>query len=164
MTTIEALEKLLPAYMRYYNITRDVEPPFAAVGEFHWLGEKYFLVRQATIWDIESHEYVYFVTEDALDETRLQTLIEAAWNDAMPRVKPSGSHRNSDVTLVLITPQLDKTVRKAIQRASKSVSYKHGLQGWSNLRIGAIELSDGRITCNRRGTDLKKLFGNIFRM
>lgn len=164
MTMDEALEKLLPAYMRYYNVTREAEAPFAATAEFHSHGEQYFLIRQAKMWDMDSHEYVYFVTEDAPDEARLQTLIEAAWNDAMPRVKPSGSHRNSDVTLVLLTKHLDDAVRKSIRRTHRSVGYQHGLQGWSNLRIGAIELLDGRITCNRHGSDLKKLFGNIFRM
>lgn len=163
MTLDEALEKLLPAYMRYYDVVRDAVSPFAATAEFHSHGEKYILIRQAKLWDMDSHEYVYFATEDTLDETRLQTLIEAAWGDAMPRVEPSSIHRNSDVTLVLITPKLDDTVRKAIRRANRSVSYRHGFQGWSNLRIGAIELLDGRITCNRHGDDLKKLFGNIFK-
>ena len=164
MTTIEALEKMLPAYMRYYNVTREVEAPFVATAEFHSHGEQYFLIRQAKMWDMDSHEYVYFATEDTLDEARLQTLIEAAWNDAMPHVEPSGSHRNSDVTLVLLTQYLNDAARKSIRRTRRSVGYLHGLQGWSNLRIGAIELSDGRITCNRHGSDLKKLFGNIFRM
>lgn len=164
MTTAEALEKMLPSYMKYYNVERDVAAPFAATAEFHTHGEKYMLIRAAKMWEMDSNEYVYFATEDALSSERLQEFIDAAWNDAMPRVEPSGSHRNSDVTLVLLTSQFDDAVRKTIRRTNRSVSYKHGLQGWSNLRIGAIELSTGRITCNRHGDDLKKLFGNIFRM
>ncbi|MBS1402886.1 MAG: hypothetical protein HPZ79_07875 [Oscillospiraceae bacterium] len=164
MTPNEALEKLLPAYTRYYDVSHDAVPPFSATAEFHSHGEKYILIRQAKMWDMDSHEYVYFVTEDAVSESRLQTLIETAWKDAMPRVKPSGSHRNSDVTLILLTPELDDAARKAIRRTHRSVGYQHGFQGWSNLRIGAIELLDGRITCNRHGSDLKKLFRNIFRI
>ncbi len=162
MTPTEALEKVLPAYERYYNVARSAPAPFAATAEFHSHGEKYLLIRQAKIWDMDSHEYVYFAARDALDETALRTLIEAAWDDAMPRVEPSGSHRNSDVTLVLLLPELDAAARTAIRRTHRSLGYQHGLQGWSNLRIGAIELSDGRITTNRHGKDLKKLLSNIF--
>ena len=164
MTPNEALEKLLPAYTRYYDVSYDAAPPFSATAEFHSHGEKYILVRKAKLWDMDSHEYVYFAARDALSEPELQALVDAAWGDAIPRVEPSSIHRNSDVTLVLLTPQMDDAVRKAVRRTNKSVSYQHGFQGWSNLRIGAIELSDGRITCNRHGTELKKLFRNIFRM
>ena len=119
MTPTEALEKVLPAYERYYNVARSAPAPFAATAEFHSHGEKYLLIRQAKIWDMDSHEYVYFAARDA-------------------------------------------AARTAIRRTHRSLGYQHGLQGWSNLRIGAIELSDGRITTNRHGKDLKKLLSNIF--
>ena len=65
MTPTEALEKVLPAYERYYNVARSAPAPFAATAEFHSHGEKYLLIRQAKIWDMDSHEYVYFAARDA---------------------------------------------------------------------------------------------------
>ena len=101
MTPNEALEKLLPAYTRYYDVSYDAAPPFSATAEFHSHGEKYILVRKAKLWDMDSHEYVYFAARDALNEPELQALVDAAWGDAIPRVEPSRIHRDSDVRRVL---------------------------------------------------------------
>ncbi|MBQ9721319.1 MAG: hypothetical protein IJV64_11590 [Oscillospiraceae bacterium] len=161
ITPGEALGQLLPSYRRYYDVSEAPHGSFAATARFYTRGEQYFLIRSAKMWEMESNEYVYFLTADALTTEQLQQRIEEAWSDTMPQVRPSESHRNSDVTLVVLVPQLDAQTRKALRHFHRSVGYRHGLHGWSNLRLGAIELSDGRITTNRHGADLKKLLGNI---
>ena len=161
ITPQEALEQLLPSYERYYDVTRERRGSFAATARFYTKGEQYFLIKSAKMWELESNEFVYFLPTDHLTEDQLAERIEEAWNDAMPQVRPSESHRNSDVTLVVLTPELEKNVRKALRRFHRSVGYRHGMHGWSNLRLGAIELSDGKISTNRHGADLKKLLCNI---
>lgn len=161
ITPQEALEQLLPSYERYYDVTRERRGSFAATARFYTRGEQYFLIKSAKMWELESNEFVYFLPTDHLTEDQLAERIEEAWNDAMPQVHPSESHRNSDVTLVVLTPELGKNVRKALRRFHRSVGYRHGMHGWSNFRLGAIELSDGKISTNRHGADLKKLLRNI---
>lgn len=161
ITPQEALEQLLPSYERYYDVTRERRGSFAATARFYTRGEQYFLIKSAKMWELESNEFVYFLPTDHLTEDQLAERIEEAWNDAMPQVHPSESHRNSDVTLVVLTPELGKNVRKALRRFHRSVGYRHGMHGWSNFRLGAIELSDGKISTNRHGADLKKLLSNI---
>ena len=161
ITPQEALEQLLPSYERYYDVTRERRGSFAATARFYTRGEQYFLIKSAKMWELESNEFVYFLPTDHLTEDQLAERIEEAWNDAMPQVHPSESHRNSDVTLVVRTPELGKNVRKALRRFHRSVGYRHGMHGWSNFRLGAIELSDGKISTNRHGADLKKLLSNI---
>ena len=161
MTPQEALEKLLPAYSRYYDLVAEPPAPFGAAAEFHSHGESYVLVKSAKLWEMDSNEYVYFAAEDAMDAATLQARIEQAWEMTMPRVIPTDHHRNSDVTVIFLTSALDDEARRLVQHTNRSEGYKHGLQGWSNLRLGAIELSTGRTTCNRHGRDLKKLLSNI---
>ena len=161
ITPQEALEQLLPSYERYYDVTRERRGSFAATARFYTRGEQYFLIKSAKMWELESNEFVYFLPTDHLTEDQLAERIEEAWNDAMPQVHPSESHRNSDVTLVVLTPELGKNARKALRRFHRSVGYRHGMHGWSNFRLGAIELSDGKISTNRHGADLKKLLSNI---
>lgn len=161
MTPLEALECLLPSYTNYYDRNPDPPAPFQAAAEFHSHGESYILVKAAKLWEMDSNEYVYFSAEDSLPAEAVRLRIEAAWSDAMPQITPSDNHRNSDVTVIFLTTALDDEGRKLVRRTVRSQGYKHGLQGWSNLRIGAIELSTGRITCNRHGRDLKKLLSNI---
>ena len=161
ITPQEALEQLLPSYERYYDVRPEAHGSFAATARFYTKGEQFFLIKSAKMWEMESNEFVYFLPAETLTEEQLTARIEEAWNDAMPQVHPSESHRNSDVTLVVLTPQLDKSVRRALRHFHRSVGYRHGLHGWSNLRLGAIELSDGKISTNRHGADLKKLLRNI---
>ena len=162
MTPQEALERLLPSYHRYYDIVSDPPAPFAAAAEFHSHGESYLLIKSAKLWEMDSNEYVYIAAENALNAETLSERIETAWALTMPRVEPTENHRNSDVTVIFLTPSLEKDARRLVRRTVRSRGYQHGLRGWSNLRLGAIELSNGRITCNRHGRDLKKLLSNIF--
>lgn len=161
ITPTAALEQLLPSYQRYYDVSPEPKGSFAATAKFYTHGEQYFLIRSAKMWEMESNEFVYFLTTDALTEAQLAASVEEAWEDAMPQVQPGPSHRNSDVTVVILTPQLPAETRKALKRFHRSKGYQHGMHGWSNLRLGAIELSDGKISTNRHGADLKKLLRNI---
>lgn len=160
-TPTEALDRLLLAYQRYYDVSPEPKGSFAATARFYTHGEQYFLIRSAKMWEMESNEYVYFLTADTLTEEQLTARIEEAWEDAIPQVQPGPSHRNSDVTVVILVPQLTAQTRKALKHFHRSVGYHHGMHGWSNLRLGAIELSDGKISTNRHGADLKKLLRNI---
>ena len=67
------------------------------------------------------------------------------------------------MTVIFLTDLLPEDARKLVRHTNRSKGYKHGMQGWSNLRLGAIELSTGRIACNRHGRDLKKLLSNIMK-
>lgn len=159
----EALEKVLISYTRYYDILREGQEPFSAAAQFHSHGESYILVKKAKVWDMDSHEYVYFYAADSLDAETLCELEKLAWERTLPQVKPSSIHRNSDAILIILVPELDDELRKCIRRMKHSVSYKSGFNGWSDFQACAYELSTGTTTSNRRGRDLRKLLGNIFR-
>lgn len=161
ITPNEALEQLLPSYQRYYDVSRSQHGSFAATARFYSRGEQYLLIRAAKMWEMESSEFVYFLTADTLSAEQLNACIQEAWDDAMPQVQPGSTHRNSDVTVVILTRELSRDARKTLKRFHRSVSYRHGMHGWSNLRLGAIELSDGTVSTNRHGADLKKLLRNI---
>lgn len=161
MTPLEALERLLPSYTQYYDRNPEPPAPFAAAAEFHSHGESYLLVKAAKLWEMDSNEYVYIAAEDRISADTLSQRIETAWDHAMPQIHPTENHRNSDVTVIFLATSLEDAARKRLRRTVRSQGYKHGLQGWSNLRLGAIELSSGRVTCNRHGRALKKLLRNI---
>ena len=154
---------MLQSYTRYYDQNPAPPAPFAAAAEFHSHGESYVLVKSAKLWEMDSNEFVYFSTEEGLTAEAFSERVEAAWAHAMPQIHPNEHHRNSDVTVLFLTDSLDDETRRLLRRTARSQGYKHGLQGWSNLRLGAIELSTGRITTNRHGADLKKLLRNIFK-
>lgn len=162
MNLQEALDKLLPSFRRYYNIEKEnVEAPFAAEAVFQSHNEQYFLIKSARISEANSNEFIYFYTTDSLDAEKLSELDRCAWERGIGHVQPNYYHRNTDVALIVIAEKIDEEARKLVRKLKHSKSYQFGLQGYSNYRLIALELSTGRVTYNRQGQSLKKLVSNI---
>ncbi len=162
MTLDEALERLTQSYTRYYDVVRENTAPFSAKAEFHAHGESYLLIKEAKMWEMDSNEYVYFYAASEPDSETVKSLVETAWDESIAKVTPGKNHRNSDVTFLLLADTLPADTKKIIKHTHRSKGYAHGLQGWSNLKLGAFELSTGKPATNRHGADLKKLLQNIF--
>lgn len=162
MNAAEVLEKVVKSYMVYYDVKyEDVTPPFAAEAEFHSHDTKFFLVRSATLGESESNEYVYFAAVEKLDMNTLKKLDEAAWNAGMARIKPHKDHKNSDITLIITADHITNEAFSAVKRLKRYKSYQFTTQGWTHYHLIAQESSSGRLTYNRQGQDLKKLFRNM---
>lgn len=164
MGTTDILEKVLKAYEAYYNVDRDTpKAPFVAEASFHSHDEQFFLVRSATIGEAESNEYVFFAVADKLDEDALTELDSFAWEKGLARVKPHANHRNTDVTLVVISREASEGAMKLARKLKHYKSYKIGFQGWSHYRLVVLEAASGEVSCNYQGESLKKLFNNILK-
>ncbi len=158
MESNEAFEKVLHAFEQYYNVkTQDVTPPFCAEAEFRSHNEQYFLVKSAKVADIDSNEFVFIAKEQTLTVEQLSHLDQVAWQTGLSRVTPYYGHRNSDVTLVIIADTIEADAFKQVKKLKHYKSYKFSLYGWSAFRAVAYETSTGKVACNRRGSDLKKL-------
>lgn len=155
----EKLQKILKSYQRYYNVyTENVPAPFTAYAEFSSHSEQYFLVKEAKITDIDSNEFVYFYNSDSISLEKIQELSETAWNNGIAKVKPDFSHRNSDVTLIIITDNIDEDILKQCKKIKYTKSYAFTLKGWSNFRLAVHCTKTGKTSSNRLGKDLRKLF------
>lgn len=162
MNTEEALERLLRSYGSYYNVEREhPTPPFAAEAVFHSHDERFFLVKSAKLSEAESHEYVFFAQEKLLTAQRLQELTDAAWAAGTGRVNPHASHQSSDVLLEIVAEAITPEAMGLIPKLKRYQSYRHTLHGWSHFRLFALEVSSGRMACNRQGRSLKKIFQSI---
>ena len=159
----QAIEKVLPAFERYYTVKNVPNPPFCAEAEFRSHNEQYFLVRSAHIADIDSNEFVFFATIPNLDSQNLNELTKSAWETGLSRVKPYNGHRNSDITLIILTNKIDDETKKAIKKTRLYKSYKFSFWGWSNFKLTVVELDSQGIYFNRFGKDYQKLLNkNIF--
>ena len=155
----DVLDKILKSYIRYYTIKKDCVPaPFAAQAEFHSHNEQFVLVKKAKIADIDSNEYVYFLLTETLDAQQLVDAAKKAWEDGLSKVKPSFSHRNSDVTLVVVANDFAEGIEKAAKRTRYSKSYSFSFCGWSNFRLLCYETQSKKFACNYHGKDLIKTF------
>lgn len=162
MTQGELLEKTLHSYAAYYDVNRDCPAePFAAEAAFHSHNDAYFLVKSATIGEAESHEYVFFASVEELNETLLRKLDQAAWETGISRVKPHAYHRNTDVSLIIISSSVTEDAKKLVPKLKHYKSYRMSLQGFSHYHLLVADLSTGNLICNPQGRSLKKLLGKI---
>ena len=162
MTPQEALEKLLPSFIRYYNVkTEDVTPPFQAEAEFYTHDVAYMLMKSAKLAESESREFIYFSAIDHLDADMVVNLDETAWNHGMSRVVITPLHHSSDVSLIILADRIDTDAAKLIKKLRHSKSYCFNFKGFSRYRLIALELSTGKIIHNHLGGELKKLISNI---
>lgn len=158
----EVFEKVIKAFQGYYNVkTEDVKEPFMAEAEFHSHDVNYFLSKSAKLFECDSNEYVYFASLDQLDLSHLQKMDEIAWNDGLSKVNLEGSHKATDVTMIVIADHIASDCISAIKKMKHYKSYMFTLKGWSNYRLIALEVSTGKVTHNRQGESLKKLLCDI---
>ena len=164
MAPSEAIEKILPAFEQYYTLIKQPTPPFCNEAEFRSHNEQYFLVRSAHIADIDSNEFVYFAAPEELTTSKLNELVNAAWLEGLKKVKPYSGHRNSDISLIIISSKINDDTKKTVKKIKLHKSYKFSFYGWSNFKLAAVELDSHSIYFNRFGKDyLKLLEKNIFR-
>ena len=166
MEISEALERILPAFEQYYTVNKDSNPPFCAQAEFRSHNEQYFLVRSAHIADIDSNEFVYFATTKSFTKEELEDFSKQAWEQGLLKVKPYNGHRNSDVSLIILTDNLAEDKNQLIKQIKKTKlykSYKFSFHGWSNFKLVVVDLETQDIYFNRFGKDYRKLIEkNIF--
>ena len=163
MTREEMLKKMLRSFAAYYDInTETPAAPFAAEAVFHSHSDAYFLVKSAAIGEAESHEYVFFASVDQLDSSLLASLDQTAWDTGISRVKPHSSHRNTDVTLVVAASSVTEEAKAQIPRLKHYKNYRMSLHGFSHYRLIVLDLSNEKMTCNRQGHSMKKIFSKIF--
>ena len=164
MDSFYAMKQILPAFEQYYTIKKDdVTPPFCAEAEFRSHNEQYFLVRSARIADIDSNEFVYFSTLSELDNSKLEELVNAAWQAGLAKVHPHEGHRNSDVSLIILADKISDESKIKIKKTKLYKSYKFSFHGWSHFKLTAAELSSlddkgsPAVFSNRQGKDFAKL-------
>lgn len=166
METSQALEKILPAFERYYTVNKESNPPFSAQADFRSHNEQYFLVRSAHIADIDSNEFVYFATSQSFTKEKLEDFSKQAWERGLSKVKPYNGHRNSDITLIIFADKFAEDKNQLIKQIKKTKlykSYKFSFHGWSNFKLAVVDLETQDIYFNRFGKDYRKLIEkNIF--
>ena len=163
---IGALEELCKAYSGYYTINRESPAePFAAEAEFRMHDEQYFLIKAAKYTEYDSNEFVYVALPEHLDPQSFAELDARAWELGTKKVEPKKNHRNSDVTLIILTDAMDPETETLVRKAKHYQSYGFlGLRGWSHYRVIVYDLSKGQLTHNRMGENLREILSKTYHL
>ena len=153
------LERVLASYRVYYDINRETPAaPFAAEAVFNHHREQYMFSRSIKLSEETSGEYAFFAVTGDLTEELFEKLDRTAWEPGLPRVKPGPSHKNTDVTLIILADHVSDALWPRVKKASHSKGYRLGLHGFSNYRVAVYDRTAGAAGANRLGQDLVNLF------
>ena len=117
------------------------DAPFLRIAAaFHQRSEGYLLIRKATLWAAETHEYLYIYTPPPLDVALWRTVRDDALARGLARIRPHDEHMTSYVSAVLICRDWHEDAAAAVRRARFTRSFLWGLRGWARLRTLAVRL------------------------
>lgn len=153
LTRQQALEKLLNCYARYFDITpaQESEAPLAAELAFHAHTSKYVLSKKATLWEANSHEYVYVFTVPHLTHEIYKACEQLAYERGMARVEPGPNHMYTYITALFLCDTCDPAARKALKGCRYYKSYRLSYWGWMDFHTGLAELTTHKTASNPSG-------------
>ena len=158
------LEVLKDSYSAYYTIVEDVEEtglPLAFRADYKARDEQYFFTKSAKIWANEKNEYAYIFAAASFDPETVKKCLDYAWEDMLPRVQPHKEHQCTNAKAVFLADTLDADTIKVIRKASRTKNYHFGLQGFSNLLAGGVDLSTQKTYTNAAGNELADYFKGV---
>lgn len=149
---------MLKAHEAYFDVTA----PYAFAGrtftgyaEFHSYGEQYVLSRRAKLWEVSTHEYLFFDCLDRLDAAALEDAVSFMETRAIEKVQPGPTHMSSAISLVIAADAVDEDAARALRTTRYRKNFKLGFHGWSDLRLAAIDASSRRLFVNGAGKVLR---------
>jgi hypothetical protein len=155
LTREQAVQQLLDCYAGYFDLAPALpdEAPLVARMAFHAHSSKYVLSKKATLWEADSHEYVYLFSVPHLTKEIYESCAELAYAQGMALVEPGPEHMYTYITALFLCDTCDDDARKALKRCRRYKSFKLSYWGWADFHTGLAELSTGRTAANYSGRD-----------
>ena len=161
------LDNLLLQYEGYFNVSKPHifdGDEILAYASFEQRMAKYVMIKRAEIFAIKTYEHVFFV--HAADLTM------SGWEKEKNRITfaekdyviPHKEHMYSYITLILLCDTIDPDVKKAISKFRYTKNYKWTLEGYSAVRICALDLSSEEIITNKQAKDVRKVMEQALHM
>ncbi len=161
----EFLKYLLDSYSAYYDVRVSEEKtglPLCFQADFNQRGEKYWLSKSIPIWGNETNEFCYIFSDEFFDRAKIAQCVDFALNEGLPRVKPHKEHQYTNIKVVFVASAYDQDALAEVKARKFSKSYNHSLWGYTNLLVGAANLSTEKTVTNRAGAELDKYFRKLF--
>lgn len=165
------LDKILKTYSSSYDIFKNYnygDLNFSAYGYFNSKAEKYILVKEVNLWEVNSFEHVFFIEMDELREEDLihyENLLKEKLEKKFVRNNkryPDKNHMNSYITFIFITSsKIDEKLKKKIEKFKFEKTYLFSIRGFFTTKLLVVDLEKNKIFYNKPSKDIKNIFENI---
>lgn len=121
---------------------------------------KYFGSKNLKIWSYEVNEHCLIITKDEeLNLKIIQDYYKWLTKQINILIKTNPEHMQSYLTAVVVTSKpVNWEVLKYVEKIKYSKSFKFGLQGWCDLRFIVVDLATNKVTTNKKGEEVKKVY------
>lgn len=160
----EVLARLLDAHEAWYDVRRDYEfagRTFPGYAEYHAESSQYVLVKRAKLWSAHTHEYLFFVLVDTLDDEILRREYDFMTTQAIGKVDPEPDHMTSYLSLVILAHTVSAPTRRLVAKTRFRKNLKWGLKGWVDLRLAVVDYGSQSVLTNQQGVQMRETLARV---
>ncbi len=154
-----ALEQILEAYRRYFDIVRNhtlLGTTLPAMAKYYSRGERYVLTKRAKLWAMECYEYALFFTPAQLGSDGLRQITNYLEACEEHLVNPHSEHMYTYITGIILTDSLPEGISSLVSKYKWRRSYRLSFRGWCHIRLAVLDVSTGTVATNWDGKELRK--------
>jgi len=121
---------------------------------------KYLGSKNMKIWSYEINEHCLITSTDEIVTEHFTRKFTNWLQDLIPElVKPHSEHMQSYLTGVIITSGgVEEKHKKYIEKFKFSKSFMWGLQGWCDLRLVVVDLTNRQVITNKKAEEVKQVY------
>ena len=159
------LNVLEDSYAAYHNIIKAGLPdefPLAFRADFYKRDERYWLTKSVKYYGNETNEFVYVFSADSFSKEVVDSCIQYALDEGLPRVKPHKEHQYTNIKVIFVADAFEEDALRGIVKRKFQRSYHFSLWGYTNLLTTAVDLNDEKVWTNPAGREMKSYFSKLF--
>ena len=168
MESKKYLDNILEIYKNSFDITKDYDfkgNKFSAYGYFNSKAEKYVLVKEVNLWEVNSFEHIFFIEIESLTlevfqkyERLLKEKLESHFIRNGNKY-PEKNHMSSFISLVFISSsEINEEIIKKIQKFSFEKTYLFSIRGFFSTKVIGVDLKKNKIYYNKTAKDLENIY------
>ena len=172
MESKKYLDNILELYKNSFDITRSYDfdgNNFSAYGYFNSKSEKYVLVKEVNLWEVNSFEHIFFIEVDNLTEDTFKTYEKLLKEELESRFirngnkYPEKNHMTSFLSLVFISSSpINENLIKKIEKFSFEKTYLFSIRGFLTTKVIVVDLKNKKVYYNKPAKDLKEVYEKSF--
>lgn len=168
MESKKYLNNLIEVYKSCFDIEKNHKLDkynFSAYGYFNSKAEKYILVKEINLWEVNSFEYIFFLEIDNLNEKDIENIefliknkIEKDYVRKGEKYPPK-NHMISYISIVFISSsRILENVKNKIEKFKFEKTYLFSIRGFLKTRIIGIDLKENKIYYNKSSKEIISIF------
>ncbi|MCI6152588.1 hypothetical protein [Fusobacterium perfoetens] len=168
MESKEYLNNLLEVYKSCFDIEENIkidEYNFSAYGYFNSKAEKYILVKEVNLWEVNNFEYIFFLEVNKLSEKDIDNMelliknkIEKDYVRKGEKYPPK-NHMTSYISIVFISSnKISENIKKKIEKFKFEKTYLFSIRGFLTTRFIGIDLKENKIYYNKPSKEIINVF------